>query len=230
MTKAEQLTADAIAQMIDHTLLKPEATTAQIDQLCIEAREYHFAAVCVNPTHVARCARNLEGTSSKVCTVIGFPLGANLTEVKVYEAKQAIENGATEIDMVINIGGLKSGQPEMVKGEIAQICHTCHNGGAVCKVIIEAALLSDEEKVLACQLAVEAGADYVKTSTGFGPGGASAADVALMRQTVGPNPGVKAAGGIRSFDDARRMIDAGATRIGASAGIKIVDEARKLGK
>jgi deoxyribose-phosphate aldolase len=225
MTEAELLN---IARMIDHTLLKPGATEAQIDQLCAEAREYSFVAVCVNPTYVARCSRQLEGTPVKVCAVVGFPLGANLTQVKRYEAEKAIQDGATEIDMVINIGALKSGHSEMVKDEIAQISSTCHDGGAVCKVIIEAALLSDEEKVLACRLAVKAGADYVKTSTGFGPGGARVADVALMRQTVGPEMGVKAAGGIRSFEDARRMIEAGATRIGVSAGTKIVDEARDL--
>ena len=215
-----------IVQMIDHTLLKADATPAQIDHLCAEAREYEFAAVCVNPTYVAHCAQQLEGTPVQVCTVVGFPLGAHLTEVKQYETEQAIEDGATEIDMVINIGALKSGQAEAVKDEIAKISLVCHKGGAICKGIIETALLTHEEKVQVCQLAADAGADYVKTSTGFGPGGATVEDVALMRETVGSWLGVKAAGGIRSFEDARRMVEAGATRIGASAGVKIAQQAR----
>jgi len=215
-----------IAKIIDHTLLKPEATRDQIVQLCREAREYGFAAVCVNPCYVKLAAELLRGSPAKVCSVVGFPLGATLPEVKAYEARRAIEEGAAEIDMVINIGALKSGDLELVRRDIAAVVDVCHAKGALCKVIIEAALLSDEEKVLACQLAKAAGADYVKTSTGFGPGGATVHDVALMRRTVGPGMGVKAAGGIRSYEAARNMIEAGATRIGASAGVKIVREAR----
>jgi len=207
-------------------LLKPEATRDQIVQLCREAREYGFAAVCVNPCYVKLAAELLRGSPVKVCSVVGFPLGATLPEVKAYEARRAIEEGAAEIDMVINIGALKSGDLELVRRDIAAVVDVCHAKGALCKVIIEAALLSDEEKVLACQLAKAAGADYVKTSTGFGPGGATVHDVALMRRTVGPGMGVKAAGGIRSYEAARNMIEAGATRIGASAGVKIVREAR----
>ena len=215
-----------IAKIIDHTLLKPEATRDQIVQLCREAREYGFAAVCVNPCYVKLAAELLRGSSVKVCSVVGFPLGATLPEVKAYEARRAIEEGAAEIDMVINIGALKSGDLELVKRDIASVVDVCHAKGALCKVIIEAALLTDEEKVLACQLAKAAGADYVKTSTGFGPGGATVQDVALMRRTVGPEMGVKAAGGIRSYEAAKSMVEAGATRIGASAGVKIVREAR----
>ena len=215
-----------IAKIIDHTLLKPEATRDQIAQLCREAREYGFAAVCVNPCYVGLAAELLRGSSVKVCSVVGFPLGATLPEVKAYEARRAIEEGAAEIDMVINIGALKSGDLELVKRDIASVVDVCHAKGALCKVIIEAALLTDEEKVLACQLARAAGADYVKTSTGFGPGGATVQDVALMRRTVGPEMGVKAAGGIRSYEAAKSMVEAGATRIGASAGVKIVQEAR----
>lgn len=215
-----------IAHIIDHTLLKPDATQAQIAQLCHEARKYGFAAVCVNPANVKLVAQLLKGSSVAVCTVVGFPLGATLTEVKAYEAQKAIEDGATEIDMVINIGALKSKDYDLVKRDIATVVRTCHNNEAICKVIIEAALLTDEEKIKACQLAKEAGADYVKTSTGFGPGGATVEDVALMRRVVGPKMGVKAAGGIRTFEAARQMIKAGATRIGASAGVKIVQEAK----
>ena len=215
-----------IAKIIDHTLLKPEATRDQIVQLCREAREYGFASVCVNPSYVKLAAELLRGSSVKVCSVVGFPLGATLPEVKAYEARRAIEEGAAEIDMVINIGALKSGDLELVKRDIASVVDVCHAKGALCKVIIEAALLTDEEKVLACQLARAAGADYVKTSTGFGPGGATVRDVALMRRTVGPEMGVKAAGGIRSYEAAKSMVEAGATRIGASAGVKIVREAR----
>jgi len=218
--------AAEIAHIIDHTLLKPDATQAQIAQLCYEARKYSFAAVCVNPANVKLAAQLLKDSPVAVCTVVGFPLGATLTEVKAYEAQKVIEDGATEIDMVINIGALKSKDYDLVKRDIATVVRTCHNNGAICKVIIEAALLTDEEKVKACQLAKEAGADYVKTSTGFGPGGATVEDVALMRRVVGPEMGVKAAGGIRTFEAARQMIKAGATRIGASAGVKIVQEAK----
>jgi deoxyribose-phosphate aldolase len=216
-----------VARLIDHTLLKPDATQAQIAQLCHEARQYSFAAVCVNPTHVKLCTDLLKGSDVAVCTVIGFPLGATPPEVKAYEAQQAIDDGATEVDMVINVGALKGGEFDLVERDIAIVTRTSHNGGALCKVIIEAALLTEQEKVKACELAKKAGADYVKTSTGFGPGGATVADVALMRRVVGPSMGVKAAGGIRTFADAKGMVEAGATRIGASAGIRIVQEAEK---
>ena len=216
-----------IAHLIDHTLLKPDATQAQIAQLCHEARQYSFAAVCVNPTHVKLCADLLKGSSVDVCTVVGFPLGATPPEVKAYEAQQAIKDGATEIDMVINIGALKGGELDVVERDIATVTRICHNNGALCKVIIEAALLNEQEKIKACELAKKAGADYVKTSTGFGPGGAAVADVALMRRVVGPSMGVKAAGGIGSLADAKGMVAAGATRIGASAGVKILQEAEK---
>ena len=218
-----------IASFIDHTLLKPDATPAQIAQLCREAKEYGFIAVCVNPTNVKQAAELLKGSEVKVCTVVGFPLGANTTEVKAFEARRAILDGAQEVDMVINIGALKSGDYELVERDIAAVARACHEGGALCKVIIEAALLTDEEKVRACQLAKRAGADYVKTSTGFGPGGATVQDVALMRQTVGPEMGVKAAGSIRTFQKALEMIRAGANRIGTSSGVKIMQEALATG-
>ncbi len=214
-----------VARLIDHTLLKADATQDQIAQLCYEARKYGFAAVCVNPTHVKLCSQLLQGTEVHVCTVVGFPLGATPPEVKAYEAQQAIEDGATEVDMVINIGALKSKDYALVERDIAMVGRSCHAGGAILKVIIEAALLTDEEKVIACQLAKATGADYVKTSTGFGPGGATAHDVALMRRAVGPGLGVKAAGGIKNLADAKEMVAAGATRIGASAGVRIVQEA-----
>jgi deoxyribose-phosphate aldolase len=216
-----------IARLIDHTMLKPDATQAQIAQLCHEARQHGFAAVCVNPTHVKLCADLLKGSNVAVCTVVGFPLGATPPEVKAYEAQQAIDDGAIEVDMVINIGALKGGEFELVERDIAMVTRTCHNSQALCKVIIEAALLTEQEKVKACELAKKAGADYVKTSTGFGPGGATVADVALMRQVVGSTMGIKAAGGIRTFADAKGMVEAGATRIGASAGVRILQEARK---
>jgi deoxyribose-phosphate aldolase len=215
----------AIAKTIDHTLLKPDATQDQIAQLCFEARKHGFAAVCVNPTYVKLCSQLLQGTPVHVCTVVGFPLGATPPEVKAYEAQQAMDDGATEVDMVINIGALKSKDYALVERDIASLARTCHAGGAILKVIIEAALLTNEEKVLACQLAKAAGADYVKTSTGFGPGGATVHDVALMRRAVGPEMGIKAAGGIGSYEDAKAMVAAGATRIGASAGVKIVQQA-----
>jgi deoxyribose-phosphate aldolase len=216
-----------VASMIDHTLLKPDATEDQIAQLCYEARKNGFATVCVNPTNVKLCSQLLQGSAVAVCTVVGFPLGATPPEVKAYESQQAIDDGASEVDMVINIGALKSGDYGLVERDIATVARACHAGGALLKVIIEAALLSDEEKVIACQLAKAAGADYVKTSTGFGPGGATVHDVALMRQAVGPEMGVKAAGGIKSYEDAKSMIAAGATRIGASAGVKILQQARQ---
>jgi deoxyribose-phosphate aldolase len=217
--------ASSIAAMIDHTLLKPDATVAQVTQLCDEARRYRFASVCINPVYVPLAHALLADAGVPVCTVVGFPLGAARTPVKVYEAQQAIADGAAEIDMVINIAALKSGIDQDVENDIAAVARACHAGGALLKVIIEAALLTDAEKVLACKLAQAAGADYVKTSTGFGPGGATVADVALMRRTVGPDMGVKAAGGIRTYEDAAAMIAAGATRIGASAGVKIVEDA-----
>jgi deoxyribose-phosphate aldolase len=213
---------EALSHMIDHTLLKPDATHDQIAQLCYEARKYQFASVCVNPTNVALCSELLKGSQVLVCTVIGFPLGATPTEVKVFETQQAIRDGATEVDMVINVGALKSKDYELVEQDIASVARVCHAQNAILKVIIEAALLTDEEKVAACQLAKVAGAEFVKTSTGFGPGGATPEDVALMRRVVGPNIGVKAAGGIRTFEDAQKMIQAGATRIGASASVKII--------
>ncbi len=211
-----------VAPMIDHTILKPEATHDQIAQLCYEARKYQFASVCINPTNVKLCADLLEGSDVEVCTVVGFPLGATPTEVKVFEAQQAIHDGATEVDMVINVGALKSRDYELVEQDIAAIARVCHANNAILKVIIEAALLTDEEKVIACQLSKVAEADFVKTSTGFGPGGATPEDVALMRRVVGPTIGVKAAGGIRTREDAEKMIAAGANRIGASASVKIV--------
>jgi deoxyribose-phosphate aldolase len=211
-----------IAQYIDHTLLKPDASQAQIAQLCAEARQHQFATVCINPTNVRLCSQLLRGSGVGVCTVVGFPLGATPAKVKIYEAQQAINDGATEVDMVINVGALKSKEYDLVREDIAGVTRTCHSNGAHCKVIIEAALLTDDEKIRACQLAKAAGADYVKTSTGFGPGGATLHDVALMRQTVGSEMGVKAAGGIRTYEDTVAMLKAGATRIGASASVKIV--------
>ncbi len=214
-----------IASYIDHTLLKPEATSAQIKKLCQEALQYRFASVCVNPVHVKQAAELLRGSEVKVCTTIGFPLGATLPQVKAFETEQAIVAGATEVDMVINIGALKEGNLELVEQDIAAVVAVAHRHHAHCKVIIEAALLTDAEKVTACRLAQSAGADFVKTSTGFSIGGATPADVALMRQTVGPDLGVKAAGGVKTYADAAKMIAAGATRLGASAGITIVQEA-----
>ena len=217
-------TASELAQMIDHTLLKPEATPGQIDRLCAEARQYGFASVCVNPVHVARCAEALRGSAVKVCTVIGFPLGANTSAVKAFEAVKAIQDGAIELDMVINIGALKAGELAQVRQDIRQVVEAVSASAALVKVIIEACLLTDEEKVTACQLAKQAGADYVKTSTGFSTGGATPEDVTLMRRTVGPEIGVKAAGGVRTLADAQRMIEAGASRLGVSAGVKILLE------
>ncbi|GAB4581905.1 MAG: hypothetical protein Fur0022_46570 [Anaerolineales bacterium] len=211
-----------LAGMIDHTLLKPDATPDQIAQLCYEARKYRFASVCVNPTHVKLCAELLKGSPVKVCTVIGFPLGATTPEVKAFETQKAINDGATEIDMVINIGALKANDHELVARDIRGVVNTAHPRSALVKVILETALLSREEKIAACLLAKEAGADFVKTSTGFSGGGATVEDVALMRRVVGPEMGVKASGGVRDYEDARKMVEAGATRIGASAGVKII--------
>ena len=222
---ANHLMAAEIAKYIDHTALKPETSSGQIDQLCAEAMQYGFAAVCVNPSYVRQAAQLLEGSGVKVATVAGFPLGATLPQVKAYETEQALLDGADEIDMVINVGALKTGDDALVHQDVQAVTQAAHRRDAVCKVIIEAALLTDEEKVHACRLAKAAGADYVKTSTGFGPGGATAQDIALMRKTVGPEMGVKAAGGVRTLEDAKAMIAAGATRIGASAGVRIVQEA-----
>ncbi len=211
-----------LARFIDHTLLRPDATAADIDRLCDEAREFGFAAVCVNPTWVRRCAQNLRSSNVRVASVVGFPFGASTTEVKAMEARRAIRDGAREIDVVINVGALRSGDHDLVRGDIEKVSDACHEAGAVSKVIIEAALLTDEEKVVSSHLARVAKADFVKTSTGFGPGGATVHDVLLMRETVGPKLGIKAAGGIRSAEDVREMIAAGATRIGASASVQIV--------
>ena len=209
--------------MIDHTLLKQDATSEEIKKLCKEALEYNFASVCVNPTNVELAAKILNGSLVKVCTVIGFPLGANTTKIKVLEAKDAIENGATEVDMVINIGRLKDKDYDYVKKDIEAVVNEV-KGKALIKVIIETCLLTDEEKVVACKLASEAKADFVKTSTGFSTGGATPFDVKLMRETVGENMGVKASGGIRTSEDAKELIKNGANRIGASASIKICTE------
>jgi deoxyribose-phosphate aldolase len=211
-----------LAGMIDHTLLKPDATPDQIAQLCFEARKYGFASVCINPAWVELCAKLLEGSKVKVCTVIGFPLGATAPEVKAFEATNAIDHGATEIDMVINIGALKARDLELVAKDIRGVVMATHARGNIVKVIIEATLLTDEEKTIACLLSKEAGADFVKTSTGFASGGATVHDVALMRKAVGSEMGVKASGGVRTYEDAEKMVRAGATRIGASAGVKII--------
>ncbi|MFJ8067782.1 deoxyribose-phosphate aldolase [Peribacillus sp. NPDC096447] len=210
-----------VAGLIDHTLLKADATKEQIKVLCEEAREYNFASVCVNPTWVKYASELLEGSEVKVCTVIGFPLGATTPETKAFETKDAISNGAHEVDMVINIGALKDKDDEMVERDIRAVV-AASTGKALSKVIIETSLLTDEEKVRACELAVKAGADYVKTSTGFSTGGATVEDITLMRKTVGPDIGVKASGGVRNTSDAQKVIEAGATRIGASAGVSIV--------
>lgn len=217
-----------IASLIDHTLLKPEATPEQIAQLCSEAREYRFAAVCVNPVYVKLAYDLLKGSTVKVCSVVGFPLGATPPEVKAFEARQAIRDGASEIDMVIHIGALKAGDDDLVERDIATVVEACHAGGAICKVILETCFLTDDEKIRGCILAKRAGADFVKTSTGFGPAGATAEDVALMRRTVGPDMGVKAAGGIRTLEALQRMVAAGANRIGASASVKIMQEAQSV--
>ncbi|MCL4393519.1 MAG: deoxyribose-phosphate aldolase [Chloroflexi bacterium] len=219
-----------IVKFIDHTLLKPEATPSEIDILCREAKDYRFAAVCVNPPYVKQCADYLRGTDVAVVAVVGFPLGAHTTETKVFEAQQAVQDGAREIDMVVNIGLLKAKEDARVGADIGAVCEAAHRAGAIVKVIIEAALLTDDEKVRACQLSRQAGADFVKTSTGFGPGGATVHDVALMSRAVDRELGVKAAGGIRNYEQAQAMIQAGATRIGASAGVKIVQEARAKGE
>ncbi|WP_430110183.1 deoxyribose-phosphate aldolase [Paenibacillus sp. B1-33] len=211
----------SIARMIDHTMLKADAVQADIAKLVEEAKQYQFASVCVNPTWVSYCAEQLAGTEVKVCTVIGFPLGASTSAVKALETQDAIANGATEVDMVINIGELKAGNDEFVQKDIEAVVKAA-SGKALVKVIIETCLLTDEQKVRACELAVKAGADFVKTSTGFSTGGATCEDVALMRKTVGQQTGVKASGGVRSLEDVNSMIEAGATRIGASSGVSIM--------
>jgi len=213
------------ASLIDHTLLKPEANEADIKRLCEEAASYRFASVCVNPAWVRAAACHLRGSGVPVCTVIGFPLGATLPDVKAYEARRAIFDGAREVDMVINIGALKSNDDCLVEHDIRSVVEVAHAEGVLCKVIIETALLTDDEKVRASLAAKRAGADFVKTSTGFSKGGATVADIALMRQTVGADLGVKASGGVKGLDDARAMVQAGATRIGASVGVKIAQEA-----
>lgn len=214
-----------IARMIDHTLLKAEATPSQIEKLCAEARDFQFASVCVNSVYVPLAAGLLAGSGVVVCTVVGFPLGAMLTEAKVFEAAAAIRHGAREIDMVIHVGALKDEDISTLHHDIAAVVAECQAHGALTKVIIETALLTDTEKVIACRVAKDAGAEFVKTSTGFSTAGATLADVRLMRETVGPDLGVKAAGGVRTLADALAMIEAGATRLGASAGVAIVQEA-----
>jgi deoxyribose-phosphate aldolase len=218
--------AGSVAGMIDHTLLKPDATKREIETLCSEAKEFGFASVCVNPTWVATCARLVRGSSVAVCSVTGFPLGATTADTKQYETRRAIFDGAREIDMVINVGALKSGDLHLVESDIRAVTSACRETNVLSKVIIETALLSDEEKVTACTLAKAAAADFVKTSTGFGPGGATAEDVALMRRIVGEDMGIKASGGVRTLEGVKAMVAAGATRIGASAGVRIVQQSR----
>jgi len=212
-----------VAASIDHTILRPDATRADVTKLCAEARQYHFASVCVNPYWVPLVAEQLKGSPVKVCTVVGFPLGATTTAIKVAETEGAIRVGAEEIDMVINVGALKSGDYDTVKLDIQSVVEASHRGGAIVKVIIETALLDDNQKAMACTFAKMAGADFVKTSTGFASSGATVHDVALMRMIVGPTMGVKASGGIRTLDDLQKMAAAGATRIGASASVKIIE-------
>ena len=213
--------SDGLASVIDHTLLKPDATREEVDQLCREAAQFCFASVCVNPNWVALCREILRDSGVKVCTVIGFPLGAHLPDVKAYEARRAVEQGAEEVDMVLNVGALKSRDYALVEQDIHGVVQASGRGTVV-KVILETSLLTRDEKVMGCTLAKAAGADFVKTSTGFGGGGATVEDVQLMRETVGPEMGVKASGGVRTRDDVEKMVAAGASRIGASAGVKIV--------
>ncbi|MEE9430038.1 MAG: deoxyribose-phosphate aldolase [Melioribacteraceae bacterium] len=212
----------SLARMIDHTILKADATPDEITTICTEAKQYNFASVCINPSYVPLCSSLLSGTQVKVCTVIGFPLGATTTGTKRAEAEEALNNGATEIDMVINVGKLKSGDYEYTFNDINQVALAAKRKNAICKVILETALLTDEEKVKACVIAKEAKADFVKTSTGFSTGGATAGDISLMRYVVGSSLGVKASGGVRTLEDAEEMIKSGADRIGASASVKIV--------
>lgn len=227
ISASEKLTriAPEIASLIDHTILKPDATADEVSKICTEARKYNFASVCINPFWVPFVAKLLKGSPVKVCTVIGFPLGANTTDIKVTETQNAVLCGAEEVDMVINVGALKSGDYEFVERDIRCVAQAAHRGGAILKVIIETALLDDQQKAMACTLAKLAGADFVKTSTGFAKSGATAADIALMRSIVGPGMGVKASGGIRSLEDVKTMEAAGASRIGASASVKIMEAA-----
>ncbi len=213
-----------VARLIDHTLLRPDATAAQVAQLCAEARHFRVAAVCVNPVHVALAVAELRRSAVRVAAVVGFPLGASLSVSKRFEAKQALQLGATELDMVLNIGALKAGERKLVQDDIRAVIRPAHAAGARVKVILETALLTDQEKSTACELALAAGADFVKTCTGFGGGGATVADVALMRRVVGNRAGVKASGGIRTAADVMAMIEAGASRIGASASAAILRE------
>ena len=212
--------------MIDHTLLAPGATRDEVRRLCAEAVTHGFGAVCVNGVWVAEAARALEGSEVRVCAVVGFPLGASAAGAKRFEAERALEDGAVEIDMVLDLGALKSGDDARARDDVRSVAEAVHARGGLLKVIVETGLLDEDEKVRACRLAVEAGADYVKTSTGFGPGGATVDDVALMRRTVGPDVGVKASGGIRSFEDATALVAAGATRLGTSRGVSIVSDSR----
>jgi len=216
----------AVAALIDHTILRPDATADEVRRVCAEARQYGFASVCVNPARVALVASELSGSKVKTCSVVGFPLGATFSAAKAREAELAIRAGAQEIDMVINVGALKDHDYQTVKSDIESVAEVCHTGGALLKVIIEACLLSNSEKAIACAISKMAGADFVKTSTGFSKSGATAADVALMRRVVGPHMGVKAAGGIRTLEDLRAMVEAGASRVGASASVKIVEAAK----
>jgi len=213
----------SVAALIDHTLLKPEATESDVRKVCAEARQYGFFSVCVNPYWVRLVAKELEGCATKVCAVVGFPLGANTMEMKAAEAAAAIRDGAREIDMVLNVGELRGGNADAVQADIRTVVEAAHASGAIVKVILETALLTDPQKVAACELAKAAGAGFVKTSTGFGPGGATVEDVALMRRTVGPQMGVKASGGVRTLEDLQKMVAAGASRVGASASVKIVE-------
>ena len=219
-------TESEIARLIDHTLLKPEASREDIQRLCEEAIDYGFASVCVNPWNVSQAAELVRGTEVRVCAVVGFPLGATLPIVKEFEAGEALKAGAQEIDMVINIGALKSGQEALAEADIRGVADASHRAGALCKVILETAVLTREEKVRGSLLAKKAGADFVKTSTGFGPGGATAEDVRLIRETIGSGTGIKAAGGVRTLEDLRKMVEAGATRIGTSSGVKIIEQLR----
>jgi len=222
---SKELTSAELAGYIDHTLLKQDATIAQIEKLCEEAAKCQFASVCVNATYAALCAKLLKDTGVKVCCVVGFPLGATLSSVKAFETEQVIADGASEVDMVLNVGALKSGNFTLVKNDVTAVVRAAHAKNALVKVIIETCLLTDDEKVKACQICQSAGADFVKTSTGFSTAGATVEDVALMRKTVGPDMGVKAAGGVRTRDDVLAMIKAGATRIGTSGGVKIMEGA-----
>jgi len=225
----EFVSGQRLASMIDHTNLRPEATRDHIARLCREAREFGFAAVVVNPAYVELASSELTGSEVKVATVVGFPLGATLSSVKRFEASEALKLGAREIDMVLNIGALKSGQQELVRSDIQGVAGVTHEQGGLLKVILETVLLTDEEKKLACELSVQSGADFVKTSTGFLGGGATLADVKLMRGIVGPSIGVKASGGIRTVSEAKAMIEAGANRIGTSSGVKIIQELGRHG-